>query len=353
MAAEPDVVLFGGYTPELGGRSEGILAAHRDPASGRLDLLDAVAATPAPSFLVRHPWLPVVYAVNELRDGRVSAWAEGTAGALAPLGDRSTGGDSPCHLAVMPDGGHLVSANYGDGSLAVHPLDSSGRPGERSDLLAHQGSGVDPERQSGPHAHMVSADPRGGSLLAVDLGTDSIYRYQLDPATGRLLPSGPRIQLPPGTGPRHLARHPDGRWYYVVGELRPAVYVYERDDGGGLHERAQVPASRREGPVQPSEVAVHLDGRFLYVANRGVDTVSVFALGGGMPRLVAEADCGGVWPRHFAFVGGHLYVANERSHTVGIFRVDETDGTLAAAGVADVPSPTCVLPPLPARGKQM
>lgn len=345
MAAGPEVLLFGCYTPEVGGRSEGILAARRDPATGRLDLLGPVAPTPAPSFLVRHPRLPVVYAVNEVSDGGVSAWAEGATGALTPLGDRPTGGDSPCHLAVLPDGSHLVSANYGDGSVAVHPLDSSGRPGQRTDLLAHHGSGADPQRQSGPHVHMVSADPRGGPLLAVDLGTDSIYRYQVDRVSGRLLPNGPRVHLPPGTGPRHLARHPDGAWCYVVGELNPTVYVYERDDRGALHERARVPASRREGHVQPSEVAVHLGGRFLYVANRGVDTVSVFALQAGVPRLLTEVDCGGVWPRHFAFVGAHLYVANERSHTVGIFRVDESDGTLAEAGVADVPSPTCVLPP--------
>ncbi|HEX7744754.1 MAG TPA: lactonase family protein [Micromonosporaceae bacterium] len=346
MALDQDVVLFGGYTPEMGGRSEGILAARRDPATGRLDLLDAVAATPAPSFLVRHPRLPVVYAVNEVSDGRVSAWAQGAAGGLTPLGDRSTGGDSPCHLTVLPDGSHLVSANYGDGSVAVHPLDPAGRLGDRSDLLAHHGSGADPQRQSGPHVHMVSADPRGGPLLAVDLGTDSIYPYQLDRATGRLVPSGPRVQLLPGTGPRHLARHPDGRRYYVVGELSPTMYVYERDDRGALHERGRVPTSRREGRAQPSEVAVHLDARFLYVANRGVDTVSVFGLEAELPRLVAEVDCAGVWPRHFAFMGPHLYVANERSHTVGIFRVDETDGTLAEVGVADVPSPTCVLPPV-------
>lgn len=345
MAAAEDVVLFGGYTPEMGGRSEGILAARRDRVTGRLDLLGAVAATPAPSFLVRHPRLPVLYAVNELPDGRVSAWTEDADGALAPLGDRPTGGDSPCHLTVIPDGSYLVTANYGDGSVAVHPLDPSGRPAELTDLLRHRGSGPDPERQSGPHIHMVSADPGDGPLLAVDLGTDSVYRYDVDRDAGRLVPSGPRVRLPSGTGPRHLARHPDGRRYYVVGELSPTVYVYERDDRGALHECGRVPASGRPGHVQPSEVTVHLDGRFLYLGNRGVDTVSVFALDADLPRLVAEVDCGGIWPRHFAFVGPHLYVANERSHTVGIFRVDEADGTLSEAGVADVPSPTCVVPP--------
>lgn len=346
MADDSDFVYFGCYTPEVGGASQGIQAARRDPVSGRLDPLGTVAQTPAPSFLVRHPRLPVLYAVNELSDGMVSAWAEGGGGRLTPLGEQSTGGSSPCHLAVTPDGGYLVSANYGSGSLAVHPLDPSGRPGERTDLLVHEWHdrpGVDPQRQEGAHPHMVSADPGGGSLLAVDLGTDSLYRYRLDRGSGRLIPGGHRHHLPAGTGPRHLARHPDGHRCYVAGELRPAVFAYELDQHGGLHERGRVAASERGGQVQPSEVAVRPDGRFLYVANRGVDTVAAFALQGGPPRLVGEVDCGGIWPRHFILIGRHLYLANERSHTVGIFAVDDADGTLAPVGSAEVPSPTCVL----------
>jgi 6-phosphogluconolactonase (cycloisomerase 2 family) len=249
---------------------------------------------------------------------------------------------------VLPGGEHLVSANYGGGSVAVHPLDASGRPGERSDLLVHErvgGPGRDPQRQEAPHAHMVSADPSGESLLAVDLGTDSIYHYQVDKASGRLVPTGPRTHLPAGTGPRHLARHPDGRRCFLVGELRPTVFVYELDEHGVLHERGRIPASRREGHVQPSEVAVHPNGRWLYVANRGVDTISVFAVGASAPRFLAEVDSGGAWPRHFAIIGRHLYVANERSHTIGVFRIDATDGRPVAIGTCSMASPTCVLPP--------
>ncbi|HEX2772955.1 MAG TPA: lactonase family protein [Micromonosporaceae bacterium] len=348
MATDAEIVYFGGYTPEAGGQGEGIQAARRDPVSGELEPMGVVAATPAPSFLVRHPRLSVLYAVNELPDGRVSAWAEGDDGGLRPLGEQSTGGSEPCHLAVLAGGEHLASANYGSGSIAVHPLDGSGRPGERTDLLVHEphgGPGRDPQRQDGPHAHMVSADPSGESLLAVDLGMDSIYHYQLDKASARLVPTGPRTHLPAGTGPRHLARHPDRRRCFVVGELSAAVFAYELDQRGALHERGRVPASRREGRVQPSEVAVHPNGRFLYVANRGVDTISVFAVDANAPRLLAEVDSGGAWARHFALIGQHLYVANERSHTIGVFRLDEADGRPVPTGTCAMPSPTCVLPP--------
>jgi 6-phosphogluconolactonase (cycloisomerase 2 family) len=348
MATDTEIVYFGSYTPEAGGQGEGIQAARRDSGSGRLEPIGVVAATAAPSFLVRHPRLPVVYAVNELTDGRVTAWSEGEHGPLSLIGEQSTGGANPCHLTVLAGGRCLVSANHGSGSIAIHPLDASGRPGSRTDLLVHEwhgGPGRDPQRQEGPHAHMVSPDPSGEALLAVDLGTDAIYHYELDRATMRLVPTGPRTHLPAGTGPRNLARHPDGRRCYVVGELRPTVFAGELDSRGVLHERGRVPTSQREGKVQPSEVAVNPSGRFLYVANRGVDTISVFAVEATPPRFVAEVDSGGAWPRHFAIIGHNLYVANERSHTIGVFRLEEADGRPVQIGTCEIASPTCVLPP--------
>ncbi|MFE9691360.1 lactonase family protein [Micromonospora sp. NPDC005806] len=345
MTGQNAIVHIGGYTAEMGGRAEGIVAARRDPVSGELTPLGTVAVTPSPSFLVRHPTLPVLYAVNELSEGRVSAFRAAPDGDLDPLGVRPTGGAEPCHLAVTPDGRHLVVANYGGGSVAVFPLDGDGVPGERSDLVRHEGHGADPQRQEKAHCHMVSPDPDGGPLLAVDLGTDSVYRYDLEAASGRLVPRAPRVRTPAGTGPRHLARHPDGRRCWLVGELDATVTGYELTADGALHQRARVDASGRAGPVQPSEVAVGPDGRFLYVGNRGVGTVAVFAVAGEVPELVAEVDTGGEWPRHFAFEGGYLYVADERADMIRIFRVDPATGVPEVVGEpVPMASPTCVRP---------
>jgi 6-phosphogluconolactonase len=339
-----ELIYVGCYTGESGGQGRGIVAARRDPGSGELHVVGVVAATAAPSFLCWHPTLPVLYAVNEVVEGTVAAWTAEPDGALRPLGGRSSGGDSPCHVAVSAGGKHLLSANYGSGSVAVHPLNPTGAVGERSDLLVHSGRGADPQRQDRAHAHMVSPDPDGRGVFAVDLGTDSIYRYDLDPATGRLLPQGPRVRTRVGSGPRHIARHPDGRRCFVVGELDATVTGYELQPGGVLHERSRVPATERTGSTQPSDIAVRADGRFLYVANRGPDTVAVFALQGTSARYVTEVESGGHWPRHFALIGDHLYVANERSHTIGIFRVDHGSGVPAPIGdPVEVPSPTCVL----------
>ncbi|WP_213453438.1 lactonase family protein [Rhizomonospora bruguierae] len=327
------LVFLGCYTPESGGgRGAGVVAARWEPATGALDLIGVVAETPSPSFLARHPALPVLYAVNELPEGRVSAWAIGAGGSLAPLGSRSTGGGSPCHLAVSPDGRYLLSANYASGSVAVHALDANGVPGERTALVQHRGAGPMGERQEGPHAHMVR--PEVERVLAVDLGADRIFRYRLT-EVGDLEP-GVEARFRGGTGPRHLARHPDGR-YFLACELDGTLAALGTD----LAFRQHVPGGERRG--QPSELVVGLDGRFLYLANRGPDTVAVFDITGAVPRRVAEVSSCGSSPRHLAIAGGYLYVANERSDQVIVFRLDPVTGVPEPVGVHETASPTCVL----------
>jgi 6-phosphogluconolactonase len=340
---DDDLVYVGGYTAGNGGTGEGIAAARRDPRSGSLHPLGVVARTEAPSFLAHHPTLPVLYAANELAQGAVSGWAVQPGGALRALGSRATGGGHPCHLAVLPDGGHLVAANYGTGSVALHPLDPAGVVGERTDLAEHRGHGPDRERQEGPHAHMVSVDPDGRHVRAVDLGADVIHGYAVD--GGRLRPKGPELRTRPGAGPRHLARGVGG-WLYVAGELDATVTAYRPDPGTGeLAEAARVAASAESGPVFPAEIAVDADARRLYLANRGPDTIAVFALEDGVPRYLTEVATGGRWPRHFALYAGFLYIANERSHTVVTFELSAPKGVPVATGaVLETPSPTCVLP---------
>ncbi|GIF68921.1 hypothetical protein Ais01nite_69560 [Asanoa ishikariensis] len=339
-----EIVYLGCYTKESGGTGEGIIAATRDPGSGRLTPGDVVARTPSPSFLTWHPTLPVLYAANELAEGEVTGWAVDGAGPLRPHGRAETGGAEPCHVAVTTDGWHLLAANYASGSISLHPLDPmTGVVGERTDLVVHEGHGPDRDRQAGPHLHMISIDPTGGPLVAVDLGTDGLYPYRIDGE--RLVPAGDPMRLAPATGPRHIARHPDGRRAYLTGELDAMVTSFELD-GTEWRQRNRLEASTRSGEKFPSEIACRSDGRYLYVATRGVDTVSVFALDGAAPRLVTEIDCGGRWPRHLALAGDHLYIANQLGDSVSVFAVDPRTGvpTMVDSPVP-VPSPTCVLPP--------
>ena len=339
---QSDFVFVGCYTPEGGGKGEGIALLHRDPKTGDLTGYGVVAATRSPSFLAAHPSLPVLYAANELDAGSVSAFSVAADGTLAELAVRATGGSHPCHLAVTADGRHLLAANYASGSVSVHPLDPAGVPGERYGLLELDGRGPDPQRQEGPHAHMVAPDPAGPGVLVVDLGSDRVWRCRLDPVSGRLTGLAPALVAAPGTGPRHLLRSADGT-LLLVGELGADLSWY-RPGADGLERLGDTAASAAEGTVYPSELAMSSDGRFVYVANRGPNTLSVFAWSDRVATLVAEVPTGGDWPRHLLLIDDHLYVANERSHTVTVFRLDPQTGVPVAQGEPiAAPSPTCVL----------
>ena len=340
-----ETIYFGCYTADGSGKGAGVMLARRDPASGRIDEPVVVAETSSPSFLARHPRRPVLYAVNEVEEGTVSAWEVDSDGALWSFGDQSTGGSSPCHLAFTGTGEHLVSVNYVSGSVAVHPVGDKGGLEPRSDLRVHTGAGPRSDRQESPHAHMVSPDPSGLGLYAIDLGTDAVHRYLIDPVDGVLREPDPALAATPGSGPRHFARHPQGRYGYLVGELDASVTAYEIDGSGRLVERDRLAASTG-ADAQPSEIAVDPTGRFLYVANRGPDTIAVFSLSvPDRPLYVTEVASGGHWPRHFAIVGNHLYVANERSDSVSVQAIDPVSGVPEIVGASvPVPTPTCVLP---------
>jgi 6-phosphogluconolactonase len=342
MAATDEYVFLGSYTSEKGGEGEGISLLRRDAATGELSGSGTAARTPCPSFLAQHPSLPVLYAVNELDEGTVSAFAVAADASLTPLAVRSTGGADPCHLAVSSDGTHLLVANYTSGSVAVFPLDAAGVPQERSDLLDLVGSGPVADRQEGPHAHMVSPDPNGPDVLVSDLGSDRVWHTRLDPVAGRLTLVGPALTAAPGTGPRHLLRTGDGA-LLLVGELSGELQWFRRGSTGALERGGAVLASASK-PTFPSELTAGRDGRYVYVANRGPDTVSVFGWDGERGTLEAEVPGGGVWPRHIALLGDHLYVANERSHSVAIFRIDPDTGIPNAQGAPFTGgSPTCLL----------
>ncbi len=321
----------------------GLTLAGRDPVTGALWPIGDPTPTPSPSFVIRHPTLPVLYAVNELPDdGGVSAFGLANDATVTPWGTWPTGGGLPCYLTVDPDARYLVVTNYGPGSVATFALDVDGRPTGRVDLVAHKGSGPHPERQEGPHAHQVTFTVDGA--FVVDLGLDSIFRYRLDPSTGTLTGGDVVASLPPGTGPRHAAVAPNGI-VYLVGELAATVTALrsgpqEWEALGSVPTTTALPES-----AMPSDIAVSPDGRWLYVANRGPATIAVFSLDDAVPRLVGEVPTGGSWPRHFVQVESFLYVANQLSHTVAVFHVDPATGMPSPTGdVLATPSPTCLLP---------
>lgn len=342
---------FIGSFTSAGGR--GITVAAVDEETGALTVLGATDAVPDPSYLAlgRGPEGAVLYAVSETEKGAAAAFDAGH-DVPRPLGElRPVDGDGPTHLALA--GGHVVTANYGSGSVTTLPVLADGSLGAASCVRAHEGSGPVAGRQEGPHAHQVLPDPSGNWVLSVDLGTDSVRICVLDPDTGQLRPHG-ETALRPGTGPRHLAFHPTGGHAYVLNELEPTVTVCRWDAAAGVLEvvgDAPVLPEGASGDARPasypSEVVVALDGRFLWVANRGHDSISVLALDatGEQVSLVTTVSCGGHWPRDLALdpTGRRLYAANERSGDVSWFAVDQETGVPAPEGSLEVPAASCVI----------
>ncbi|MGW7054368.1 lactonase family protein [Streptomyces sp. NPDC054887] len=336
---------MGSFT-SAGGR--GITAADVDPDTGALTLLGSTSTLADPSFLALAPGGTILYAVSETDDGAVAAFDVSAGGAPLPVGDPvPVGGAAPTHLALAA--GHVVTANYGSGSLTVLPIGAEGAPEAATGVLHHRGNGPDQDRQAGPHAHQVLPDPTGRWVLSVDLGTDSVRVCALAAPTGTLRVHT-ETTLPAGSGPRHLAFHPGGGHAYVVGELEPAVTVCRWDAESGVLValgEAPVVAPGTQGPTYPSEAVVARDGRFLWVANRGHDSIAVLALApsGAVADFVTTVDCGGHWPRDLTLdpSGRRLYAANERSGDVTWFDIDEETGIPRRAGSVEAPAASCVV----------
>lgn len=331
----------------LGSYGHGIGLRAVDPATGLPASTGAKADTPQPSYLALTADRRTLYAVNEQTAGTVSAFSVRTDGTLRLLGSRSTHGADPCYVHVHPDGRHVLVANYSSGSLSVHPVLSGGALGDASDIVRHTGSGPDPDRQQGPHAHKVLTDVSGRFVHAVDLGADTIFGYEL--RSGKLKPTG-AVKLRAGSGPRHLSFHPSGAVAYLTDELSSTLTVLRYDPTSGRLTPGQtVPTAPPGGAVRnyPSEVAVSADGRFVYVGNRGHNSIAMFATVGDQVTAKGTVPCGGNWPRHLALSGDgrFLYVANQLSDRVTTFRVDPRTGALTSAGPAlRTGTPTMVLP---------
>jgi 6-phosphogluconolactonase len=345
------IVLTGSYTPDTCGSGAGLAAVRFAPRSGTLTAEPRVSPLPVSgaSFLAAHPSLDVVYSTNEADTGAVSAVARGKGDVLSPLGAPvGSGGPNPCHLTVHPDGRWLLTANYGSdtmpGSVAVHRLDADGGIRELTDVAVHEGAGPVQGRQEVSHAHQVVVAPDGRFVLTTDLGADAVFTYRLDTRTGRLQQTAVN-RARPGSGPRHLAFAPDGTCAWSADELSSTLTGHRYDpDTGTLTAVSRTPATTvRDVANQPGGIVASPCGRFVWVTNRGADTVAAFRLAGSALEPLGEVPAGGTWPRGLALVDGHLLVANQHSGSLAVLRVLD-DGTLAQPHPpVSAPSVVCAL----------
>ena len=345
----------GTYTTD--GRSEGIYRLLVDTTSGAMRL-DGVAAKSAnPSYLALNPNGRVLYAVNELSEfrgeqaGGVSAFSvERASGRLALINQESSHGRAPCYVSVDRTGRFVFVANYVGGSVTAIPVRRDGGLATPRTVVRHEGSSINPTRQTSPHAHCILPDPSNRYVLAVDLGTDAILTYRLDQRTGAITIVTPGAATKPGAGPRHLTFHPNGRFAYVVNELDSTLAVFTYDAERGALNEVQVTAASPGGTAasnHPADVHVAASGRFLYSSNRGDDSIAVFAIDSatGQVTPVQQVPTGGQAPRNFSLdpTGRFLLAANQRSDVIVSFRIDGDSGRLTPTGsTVAVPVPVCI-----------
>ena len=356
--AASSIAYVGTYT---GPNSAGIHAWRFDGQTGVATSIGLVATSVNPTVLAIHPDGRHLYAANETDTwkgkpgGYVTAYRiEFPSGRLVELGQQSTVGAGPCHLNVDATGHVLIAVNYGGGSVASFPIHADGSLGEHATFIQHQGSSVDPSRQKEPHAHSVNLSPDNRFALVCDLGMDQVVSYALDPVTARLTtPPASIVRLPPGSGPRHLAFSPNGRLAFVNGEMLSTVssfsYTAARGELSRLGTVSTLPADitpEKARANSTAEVRVHPSGRFVYVSNRGHDSIAVFRHDGkgGLERT-GNVSTGGHTPRNFNFdpTGHFVWAENQGSDSILIFAVDAKTGDLKPTGqTLTVGQPVCV-----------
>jgi 6-phosphogluconolactonase len=321
------------------------------PRTGALTPVGSVTPTMNPTYLTLSEEGRHLYSVNETADSAmVSAFAvDPDTGDLTRLNQVAARGGAPCYISMDATGRWVFVANYLGGNLAVFPVQDDGSLGAATQVVSHTGSGADPERQTAPHAHYVHVDPQNRYVLAADLGIDEIRVYPFDAARGRLDTAAVRrIETPPGTGPRHLAVHPNGEIVYMIGELSGTVTAYDYDaETGRMTPRQTVRTVPEDfdGAARSADIHVHPSGNVVYASNRGdangivhyrVDDTGTLTAAGRQRDQVE-------WPRHFAIAPGgeHLLVANRHADRITVYRIHPGTGALTVTGqTATVPAPT-------------
>ncbi len=360
LAARDHTVLLGTYTGNGPNDSRGIYVTRLNGDTGELSAPQLAAELANPEFLAPHPNGRFLYALTQVKgaDGKntaaVAAFAlDPASGRLTPLNVSPTGRGGLTHLAVDATGRMVVAASYNGGYVVSFPVSADGGVGAPASLLDQAGPlGPVKDRQDAPHPHSVTLSPDNRFAFIADLGVDRVFAYALAPEAGSLTPHpAADVTIAPGAGPRHTKFSPDGKSFYVLDELDGSVTVCRYDPTGGVatpFQRISTEPDGYTGRHSCSELRVHPNGRFVYAANRGPNTITVFARDaatGGLTRLEV-VPTGGKNPRNFNLTpdGAWLLCGHQDSGNLTVFKVDGATGRLTATpATAAVAKAVCVL----------
>lgn len=330
----------------------GIYVFRMNPSDGSLALLQTVPAS-NPSFLALNPSLSHLYSVNEDDPGKVSAYSLNAAtGSLTPINSQPAGGSFTTHVSVHPSGLYVMAANYGTGNFPVFPIVAGGGLAPMSDLFQSVGNGTgpNPARQEGPHAHQILTDLDAQHVFGVDLGADKVDALNLDLATGLFSPNVvPFAPVASGSGPRHMAFHPDRTHAYVLDELVSSISVFNYDPARGAFIWVQtIPTLPKgfTGNNTTAEIRIHPDGQFLYNTNRGHNSVTMYEIdqSTGKLEVIGWESTRGEWPRGMNIdpSGTFLYAANQNTDSIAVFRIQPSNGKLKFSTLVTTATPVDV-----------
>ena len=359
-------VWFGTYTGKPP-RGSGIYVSRYDEITGEISRPKLATKVKNPSFLAVHPTLSIVYAVSEIADlngqptgGIISFVVDMHSGQLTQQSVQPSQGKGPCHLSLDATGKSLLAANYGSGSVICLGINDDGsllppvatKQDKPGGFIQHAGTGPNKSRQQGPHGHSMNATSTGKFAISCDLGADKVFIHKLDVPTAVITPHN-SASTQPGGGPRHFALHPRLPFGYANNELDMTVTAFRFDAVEGnlqkIHSASTIPDSIQERTgFSTAEIAIHPSGKFLYVSNRGHDSIALFGINEQSGKLslksVEPIRC--QTPRHFAIAPGgkRLYAAGQASGTVIAFTIDSETGKLTfAKRILKVPKPVCIV----------
>ena len=348
--AKPIDVFFG----TGGAGAEGIYHSTFNPANGKFSSVKLAAKIGSPGFLTLHPNGKILYSVGRWETGTGAVGYYINKGELKEFTRMTCPDGGGCHIVVHPSGKFLLTAQYGGGSVALFPLDSSGKLGEPTVTEHEGGSKVVERRQQSPHPHWTGFSPDGKYALVPDLGLDQIVIYNVDSSKPAITRHGVG-QSVPGGGPRHMRFSTNGKFIYLLNELTLSVTTFEWDAAKGtaktLTTEPALSEQDKEGETfnSSAEILVHPNGRFAYSSNRGHDSVTVYRANpkSGKLKVVQVQPVRGAFPRNINLSPNAtwLLAAGADSNTVAAHRIDPDTGKLTyqRGSVVNVPSPICIL----------
>lgn len=339
--------------------SHSIYLCELDPAAGTFAVADSFAGARGASYLDFVPGQKYLYAINQdkweqgVHSTVTSFMVDPASLALQAINSQSSEGSGICHIHCSKKGDFIFAANYGSGHATALPVNKNGEIEAATSVVIGEGKSIIESRQEGPHAHQVMLDPDQNFLLVPDLGTDRVMIYAFDGQDGILTsnPAQPFFSLAPGSGPRHLAFHPDGSYLYIVNELNSTLTACRFDPSKGtitmLNTMSTV-EDTHEGMKYPAAVRVHPNGNYVYASTRGENScISTFEIkeNGTVSRIQVTEQVPN-WPRDFNLdpSGKFMLVAGERSNEIRLYKIDPESGLITESpGVLELPAPANIL----------